>query len=61
MNDSREREGRALAGPPAALLKDEENLSQYPLLSCFQAVNNPEISIIPFVNSNINCVELVPS
>lgn len=59
MNDSRGREGRALAGPPAALLKNEENLSQYPLLSYFQAVNKLEISIIPSVSGNINCVELV--
>lgn len=35
MNDSFEREGRALAGPPAALLKSEEKSQPVPLTLLF--------------------------
>ena len=51
-------EGRALAGTPAALFKDQWKLNQEPSLSCFPVVNKPEITTIPYANSNINCVVL---
>jgi hypothetical protein len=53
------REGRALAGAPAVLLKNRGDSANI-LTVCFQAINKPEITTIHFVNTNINSMELVP-
>lgn len=52
-----EGKAEALADAPAASLRNEEELNESPVCSCFQAVNKHEITAVCYVNSFINSME----